>query len=81
MRARLITAAVMLASLLALVVSATAAHPNVAQTPDLILKEAQTVYFGNLARRQNGVPPLRWNKPPRLHWKPCRLLPWDRPST
>lgn len=62
MRARLITAAVMLASLLALVVSATAAHPNVAQTPDLILKEAQTVYFGNLARRQNGVPPLRWNK-------------------
>lgn len=33
-----------------------------AQSPELALKEAQTVYFGNLARRKNGVPPLRWNK-------------------
>ncbi len=32
------------------------------QTADLTLKEAQTVYFGNIARQQNGVPPLRWNK-------------------
>lgn len=28
---------------------------------DLIYQEAQTVYLGNLARRANGVPPLRWN--------------------
>ncbi len=27
----------------------------------LIYEEAQTVYLGNLARRDNGVPPLRWN--------------------
>jgi hypothetical protein len=26
-----------------------------------LLDEAQTVYLGNLARRANGVPPLRWN--------------------
>jgi uncharacterized protein YkwD len=32
------------------------------QTPELVSNEAQTVYLGNLARRQNGVPPLRWNK-------------------
>lgn len=32
-----------------------------AQTPALMFDEAQTVYLGNLARRQNGVPPLRWN--------------------
>ncbi len=31
------------------------------QTPDLIYDEAQTVYLGNLARRANGVAPLRWN--------------------
>ncbi len=38
----------------------TLASPS--QTPELILKEAQTVYLGNIARQQNGVPPLRWNK-------------------
>lgn len=32
-----------------------------AQTPELLYNEAQTVYLGNLARRANGVPPLRWN--------------------
>ncbi len=31
------------------------------QTAALMYNEAQTVYLGNLARRQNGVPPLRWN--------------------
>lgn len=32
-----------------------------AQSPALFYNEAQAVYLGNLARRQNGVPPLRWN--------------------
>ncbi len=31
------------------------------QTAALLLDEANTVYLGNLARRDNGVPPLRWN--------------------
>lgn len=31
------------------------------QTPELLLNEARTIYLGNLARRDNGVPPLRWN--------------------
>ncbi len=35
---------------------------QVAQSPARLLDEAQTVYLGNLARRDNGVPPLCWNK-------------------
>jgi uncharacterized protein YkwD len=31
------------------------------QTLALLYNEARTVYLGNLARRDNGVPPLRWN--------------------
>jgi len=39
-----------------------------------VYDEAQTVYLGNLARRQNGVPPLRWN------WQltaAARWFSWD----
>lgn len=32
-----------------------------AQTPALWADEAQTVFLGNLARRDNQLPPLRWN--------------------
>ena len=32
------------------------------QSPALLYDEARTVYLGNLARRDNGVPPLRWNR-------------------
>lgn len=32
-----------------------------AQRIALFYDEARTVYLGNLARRDNGVPPLRWN--------------------
>jgi uncharacterized protein YkwD len=31
------------------------------QTTALLSDEANTVYLGNVARRNNGVPPLRWN--------------------
>ena len=30
------------------------------QTADLLYNEARTVHLGNLARRANGIPPLRW---------------------
>jgi len=36
-------------------------QPGLAQTPELLRDKAETVYRGNLARRQNGQPPLRWN--------------------
>jgi uncharacterized protein YkwD len=32
-----------------------------AQTQTLLQDEARAVYLGNLARRDNGIPPLRWN--------------------
>ena len=32
------------------------------QTPTLLYNEARTVHLGNLARRDHGVPPLRWNR-------------------
>jgi hypothetical protein len=31
------------------------------QPAEQVYNEMQTVYYGNLARRDNGVPPLRWN--------------------
>ena len=44
------------------------------QTQALLYDEAQTVYLGNLARRDNGVPPLRWNSqlPEAARW-----FSWD----
>lgn len=47
----------------------------------LLLNEARTVYLGNLARRDNSVPPLRWN---RQLTHAARWYSWDstenRPS-
>ena len=39
-----------------------------------MLKEAQTVYYGNIARQQNGVPPLRWNN---QLTEAARWFAWD----
>lgn len=51
------------------------------QTPDLLYDEARTVYLGNLTRRAQGVPPLRWN---RQLTAAARWFAWDstenRPS-
>ncbi len=51
------------------------------QTQTLLYDEARTVYLGNLARRDNGVPPLRWN---RQLTHAARWFSWDstenRPS-
>jgi uncharacterized protein YkwD len=44
------------------------------QTPALLLDEARTVYLGNLARRDHGVPPLRWN---RQLTHAARWYSWD----
>ena len=44
------------------------------QTTTLLHDEAQTVYLGNLARRDNGVPPLRWNR--QLTYA-ARWFSWD----
>src|SRR5215207_3166991 len=41
--------------------SAQGSYDPTVQTPALLYDEARTVYLGNLARRDNGFPPLRWN--------------------
>lgn len=38
------------------------AYDPTSQTEALLYNEARTVYLGNLARRDNGVAPLRWNR-------------------
>ena len=44
------------------------------QPTDQVYNEMQTVYLGNLARRDNGVPPLRWNTPMT---EAARWFCWD----
>ena len=44
------------------------------QTQTLLYNEARTVYLGNLARRDNGIPPLRWN---RQLTHAARWYSWD----
>lgn len=44
------------------------------QPANMIYNEMQTVYLGNLARRDNGVPPLRWNAPMT---DAARWFSWD----
>jgi len=57
------------------------AYDPTAQTPALFYNEARTMYLGNLERRNNGVPPLRWNR--QLTYA-ARWYTWDstenRPS-
>ncbi len=62
--------------LLSLRVSASqvATFDPTAQTPALLYDEARTVYLGNLERRNNGVPPLRWNR--QLTYA-ARWFSWD----
>ncbi len=53
---------------------AQSAYNPAVQTPALLYNEARTVYLGNLARRANGVPPLRWN---RQLTHAARWYSWD----
>src|SRR5215216_1273363 len=61
--------------------SAQGVYDPAVQTPQLLYNEARTVYLGNLARRANGLPPLRWNR--QLTYA-ARWFSWDstenRPS-
>jgi len=52
----------LLAALAASTAQAQSGYDPTLQTPALLYDEARTVYLGNLARRQNGAPPLRWNQ-------------------
>ncbi len=55
-------------------VRAQAGFDPTVQTQTLLQDEARTVYLGNLARRDNGVPPLRWNR--QLTYA-ARWFSWD----
>jgi uncharacterized protein YkwD len=44
------------------------------QTPSLLYDEARTVHLGNIARRDQGLPPLRWN---RQLTHAARWFSWD----
>jgi uncharacterized protein YkwD len=55
-------------------VRAQAGYDPSVQTPALLQDEARAVYLGNLARRANGVPPLRWN---RQLTQAARWFSWD----
>jgi uncharacterized protein YkwD len=50
------------------------AYDPTVQTQALLYNEASTVYLGNLARRDNGIPPLRWNR--QLTYA-ARWFSWD----
>lgn len=60
--------------LTASLVRAQAGFDPTVQTQTLLQDEASTVYLGNLARRDNGVPPLRWNR--QLTYA-ARWFSWD----
>ncbi len=55
-------------------VSAQGGYDPSYQSESLLHDEARTVYLGNLARRDNGVPPLRWN---RELTRAARWFSWD----
>jgi uncharacterized protein YkwD len=55
-------------------VQAQGGYDPTVQTQMLLYDEARTVYLGNLARRDNGVPPLRWN---RQLTHAARWFSWD----
>ncbi len=52
----------LIAVLTAVPLHAQGGYDPTVQSPDLFLNEARTVHLGNLARRDNGVPPLRWSR-------------------
>ncbi|MFN3763328.1 MAG: CAP domain-containing protein, partial [Anaerolineae bacterium] len=65
---------ILLAAVTLAPVRAQSGYDPASQTAFLQYQEARTVYLGNLARRENGVPPLRWNRP-LTH--AARWFSWD----
>ena len=59
---------------LVLIILLPAGRGQSSQPPERVYKEARTVYLDNLARRQNGVAPLRWN---RQLTAAARWFSWD----
>jgi hypothetical protein len=57
-----------------LLMSAVGAAAQESHPPSLVYDEARTVYLGNLARRDNGLLPLRWN---RQLSEAARWFSWD----
>lgn len=77
MKAQLLTGPVFVTFILLISLSlplAPAAFGQPPQPPARVYDEARSVYLGNLARRQNGVPPLRWN---RQLTDAARWFSWD----
>jgi uncharacterized protein YkwD len=64
----------LLVTLAASSAQASADYAPTVQTPALLYDEARTVYLGNLARRDNGVPPLSWNRQLTIA---ARWFSWD----
>lgn len=74
MRVRWALGFLLLVALAASSVLAQGGYDPTIQTPALLYDEARTVYLGNLARNENGVPPLRWNR--QLTYA-ARWFSWD----
>jgi uncharacterized protein YkwD len=74
MRIRWGTGLLLLIILTATLALAQGGHDPANQTASLMYNEARTVYLGNLARRDNGRPPLRWNR--QLTYA-ARWFSWD----
>jgi len=55
-------------------VRAQGSYDPTVQTQTLLYNEARAVYLGNLARRDNGFPPLRWNS---QLTQAARWFSWD----
>ena len=72
MRMRLIGISITVVCLIAISVQTSLSQSP--QPPARVLDEARAVYLGNLARRANGVPPLRWN---RQLTDSARWFSWD----
>ncbi|GIV88071.1 MAG: hypothetical protein KatS3mg055_0589 [Chloroflexus sp.] len=75
MRKRFFTHWISLFVLGCLTITPVLAFDPTTQPPSLLLDEAHTVYYGNVARlRQAGQPPLRWN---RQLTHAARWFAWD----
>ncbi len=74
MRNLLVLSFLLIVSLSASSVRAQSGYDPAVQTQALLQDEARAVYLGNLARRDNGFPPLRWNR--QLTYA-ARWFSWD----
>ncbi len=74
MPGRNLTRLMVVVTILILPATIALAFDPTAQNSSLLLDEALTVYYGNLARRNHNLPPLRWN---RELTHAARWFAWD----